>query len=214
MSPDRISPTGASRLASLDAARGLIVVLMAIDHARAFIARNHPSEFWGTPLPDYQGDWLAFMTRLVTHLCAPGFMFLMGAGAALFAASRALTGWSPVRIAGQLALRGLVLIVVGQLLENTAANFGSAGASRSVNYGLRVPGAPGDISVILRRALRARFGAGCRGAARQAAALGARADVGSLRRPRRIGSRPAPPSSAIRFIPSSASSSCRASPVP
>ena len=148
MSPDRMSPTGASRLASLDAARGLIVVLMAIDHARAFIARNHPSEFWGTPLPDYQGDWLAFVTRLVTHLCAPGFMFLMGAGAALFAASRARAGWRPLRIAGQLALRGLVLVVLGQLLENTAASFGSAGATRSVNYGLRVPGAPGDISVI------------------------------------------------------------------
>jgi uncharacterized membrane protein len=33
------------RLTSLDAARGLIVVLMAIDHARGFIAKNHPAEF-------------------------------------------------------------------------------------------------------------------------------------------------------------------------
>lgn len=139
----------ASRLASLDALRGLIIVLMAIDHARGFIARNHPGEFWGSPLPDYQGDWVAFLTRLVTHLCAPGFMFLMGTGAALFATSRALAGWSPVRIAGQLALRGFVLIVVGQLLENTAAAFGSAGATRTVTYGLRVPGAPGPIPVIL-----------------------------------------------------------------
>ena len=121
---------------------------MAIDHARGFVARNHPSEFWGTSLPDYQGDWLAFVTRLVTHLCAPGFMFLMGAGAALFAASRARAGWSPLRIAGHLAVRGLVLIVLGQLFENTAAAYGSAGATRAVNYGLRVPGAPGPIDVI------------------------------------------------------------------
>ena len=61
---------------------------MAIDHARGFIARNHPGEFGGAALPDYHGDWVAFLTRLVTHLCAPGFMFLMGAGAALFAARR------------------------------------------------------------------------------------------------------------------------------
>ena len=159
MAADRISPTtsdsddraqaGASRLASLDALRGLIIVLMAIDHARGFIARNHPAEFWGSALPDYQGDWVAFLTRLVTHLCAPGFMYLMGAGAALFATSRTRAGWSPVRIAGQLALRGLVLIVVGQLLENTAAAFGSAGATRTVTYGLRVPGAPGPIPLIL-----------------------------------------------------------------
>ena len=141
--------TSASRLASLDALRGLIIVLMAIDHARGFIARNHPSEFWGAALPDYQGDWLAFLTRLVTHLCAPGFMFLMGAGAALFATSRARAGWSPLRVSGHLALRGLVLIVLGQLLENTAATFGTAGAVRGQTYGLRVPGVPGDLPVIL-----------------------------------------------------------------
>jgi uncharacterized membrane protein len=158
MAPDRIPTTppsgagdqaSASRLASLDALRGLIIVLMAIDHARGFIARNHPSEFWGTPLPDYQGDWLAFVTRLVTHLCAPGFMFLMGAGAAIFATSRLRAGWSPIRVAGHLMLRGVVLIVLGQLFENTAAAFGTAGATRAVTYGLRVPGAPGDITVVL-----------------------------------------------------------------
>jgi uncharacterized membrane protein len=138
-----------SRLSSLDTLRGLIIVFMAIDHARGFIARNHPGEFWGAPLPDYHGDWVAFLTRLVTHLCAPGFMFLMGAGAALFAASRAREGWSPWRITGQLALRGVVLIVLSLLVENAASAYGTAGAIRGENYGLRVPGAPGPISVIL-----------------------------------------------------------------
>jgi uncharacterized membrane protein len=137
------------RLSSLDTLRGLIIVFMAIDHARGFIARNHPGEFWGAPLPDYQGDWVAFLTRLVTHLCAPGFMFLMGAGGALFAASRAREGWRPPRIMGQLALRGIVLIALGQLFENTAAAYGTAGAIRGETYGLRVPGAPAPISVIL-----------------------------------------------------------------
>jgi uncharacterized membrane protein len=139
----------AGRVASLDVLRGLIIVLMAIDHARGFIAKNHPGEFWGAALPDYQGDWLAFLTRLVTHLCAPGFMFLMGAGAALFAASRERAGWRALRIAGQLTLRGLLLIALGYLLEITASNFALAGATRSENYGLRVPGAPGPITVIL-----------------------------------------------------------------
>jgi uncharacterized membrane protein len=138
-----------SRLSSLDTLRGLIIVFMAIDHARGFIARNHPGEFWGAPLPDYHGDWVAFLTRLVTHLCAPGFMFLMGAGAALFAASRAREGWSPLRITGHLALRGIILIAMGQLFENTAAAYGTAGAIRGETYGLRVPGAPAPISVIL-----------------------------------------------------------------
>jgi uncharacterized membrane protein len=64
-----------TRLPSLDTMRGLIIILMAIDHARAFVAKNHPGEFWGHALPDYGSDALAFLTRLVTHLCAPGFMF-------------------------------------------------------------------------------------------------------------------------------------------
>lgn len=122
---------------------------MAIDHARGFIARNHPGEFWGAPLPDYQGDWIAFLTRLVTHLCAPGFMFLMGAGAALFAASRARDGWKPGRITGHLALRGILLIVLSLVIENAASTYGTAGAVRGETYGLRVPGEPGPISVIL-----------------------------------------------------------------
>lgn len=94
--PDRLPALG--RIASLDAMRGLIMVMMAIDHARAFIAKNHPGEFWGRPLPDYGPDTLAFLTRLVTHLCAPGFLFLMGAGMAFFAASRASAGWSHAHI--------------------------------------------------------------------------------------------------------------------
>jgi uncharacterized membrane protein len=138
-----------SRLSSLDTLRGLIIVFMAIDHARGFIARNHPGEFWGAPLPDYHGDWVAFLTRLVTHLCAPGFMFLMGAGAALFAASRAREGWKPTRIMGHLALRGILLILLSLLVENAASTYGTAGAIRGETYGLRVPGAPGPISVIL-----------------------------------------------------------------
>jgi uncharacterized membrane protein len=37
----------------MDAHRGLIMVLMAIDHASYFIARVHSAEFWGAALPAY-----------------------------------------------------------------------------------------------------------------------------------------------------------------
>jgi uncharacterized membrane protein len=141
--------TPGSRIASLDVFRGLIIVFMALDHARGYIAKNHPAEFWGSALPDYQGDWLAFLTRLVTHVCAPGFMFLMGTGAALFGRSRVRDGWSPIRVTGQLVLRGLVLIALGQLFENTASIFGFVGATRVETYGLRMPGAPGAVVVSL-----------------------------------------------------------------
>jgi uncharacterized membrane protein len=71
-----------SRLLPVDALRGLIMVFMALDHAKHFVAQKHPSgEMWGGPFPTYT-DPLAFLTRLVTHLSAPGFFFLMGIGTA------------------------------------------------------------------------------------------------------------------------------------
>jgi uncharacterized membrane protein len=133
------------RFASIDAARGLIIVLMAIDHARGFIAKNHPGEFWGGPLPDYGSDVLAFLTRLVTHPCAPGFFFLMGTGMALLAASRAQADdWSTGRIVRFFVWRGVVLILLGQVLENRASAFAFANATRVELYGVRVPGAGGS----------------------------------------------------------------------
>jgi uncharacterized membrane protein len=61
------------------------------------------------------------LTRLATHPCAPGFYFLMGAGMVLFARSRRQLGWSERRIAGHLALRGLLFIALEQLIVDVAS---------------------------------------------------------------------------------------------
>ena len=83
-----------SRLLPLDSLRGMIMILMALDHANHFVAQLHPAgEMWGGPFPTYS-DPLAFLTRLVTHLSAPGFFFLMGAGMSLFAHSPGASGRS------------------------------------------------------------------------------------------------------------------------
>jgi len=109
-----------SRLVPLDALRGLIMVLMALDHANHFIAQQHsPGEYWGGPFPAY-GSALAFLTRLVTHLCAPGFFFLMGAGMLLFATLRRKQGWSQWAIIRHFFLRGGLLIALQLLVVNRA----------------------------------------------------------------------------------------------
>jgi len=108
------------RLIPLDALRGVIMILMAIDHASIFIRRWHPFETWDKPLPDYP-SLAAMLTRLATHPCAPGFYFLMGAGMVLFARSRHQLGWSERRIAGHLALRGLLFIALEQLIVDVAS---------------------------------------------------------------------------------------------
>jgi uncharacterized membrane protein len=114
----------AIRLAPLDALRGLIIVVMALDHANVFIAHAHPPpEFWSasTALPP---STIAFLTRFVTHFAAPGFFFLMGVGMALLAESRRRLGWTERAIVRHLALRGAVLIGLQLLVENPAWRIG------------------------------------------------------------------------------------------
>ena len=99
------------RLFSMDRLRGLIMVLMALDHAAFFIAGQHPAEHWSRPLPEYEAV-LPFLTRSLTHICAPGFLLLMGAGMVFFAEARRKRGWSRQHIFGHFALRGAILILI------------------------------------------------------------------------------------------------------
>ena len=116
----------ANRVRTLDIWRGLIIVVMALDHANGFIGRwKLAPEMWAGPYPDYQGDWPVFLTRWVTHLAAPGFFFLMGAGAVLFARSRERAGWSPGRVTFHLMARGSLLIALQFTLENAAWSHGN-----------------------------------------------------------------------------------------
>ncbi|NNF98982.1 MAG: DUF1624 domain-containing protein [Desulfobacteraceae bacterium] len=104
------------RLVSLDLHRGLIMVIMAIDHASAMIRRSHPFEYWNFPMPDYFAAPGLFLTRFVTHICAPGFFFLMGTGMILFSESRRKLGWSHGEIVCHLTLRGALLIFLEMIL--------------------------------------------------------------------------------------------------
>ena len=114
------SDWGASRISTLDALRGLIMILMALDHANHFIAQQHsPGEYWGGQFPVYH-DALAFLSRLVTHLSAPGFFFLMGVGMMLFTDSRRKQGWSWRAVVGHFLIRGGLLIGLQFLVVNRA----------------------------------------------------------------------------------------------
>ena len=102
----------------VDLLRGLIIVFMALDHANYFVAQQHSSgEYWGGPTPVFPST-LAFLTRLVTHYCAPGFFFLMGVGMTLFAMSRRNRGWSDRKIIQHFLLRGSLLILVQIFIIN------------------------------------------------------------------------------------------------
>jgi uncharacterized membrane protein len=106
----------AARYYAVDALRGLIMILMAIDHASAFIARQHASEFWAGAMSAYDSAF-PFLTRWITHLCAPGFFFLMGAGIYWLAAARREAGASDAVAMRATIWRGFVLFLTGQILE-------------------------------------------------------------------------------------------------
>lgn len=109
-----------SRLLPVDAMRGFIIVVMALDHANFFVAGQHPSpEHWGLPMPVYP-DAMSFLTRFVTHIAAPGFFFLMGVGMLMFSQSRGARGWTKWRIMRHFWIRGGLLILLQLLLVNRA----------------------------------------------------------------------------------------------
>ncbi|GMQ78352.1 MAG: heparan-alpha-glucosaminide N-acetyltransferase domain-containing protein [Anaerolineae bacterium] len=111
---------GLNRLLPVDALRGFIILVMALDHANFFVARQHPSlEHWGLPIPIYENG-LNFLTRFITHLAAPGFFFLMGIGMLLFSQSRSEKGWAKWRIMRHFWLRGVLLILLQLLIVNRA----------------------------------------------------------------------------------------------
>lgn len=110
--------TERTRLVPVDALRGLIIILMALDHANYFIAQRHPSgEHWGGNFPSYDSA-IGFLTRFVTHFSAPGFFFLMGIGMVLFTTSRYKSGWSPAEVRRHFLLRGAILIMLQFVIIN------------------------------------------------------------------------------------------------
>jgi uncharacterized membrane protein len=92
------------------------MVLMALDHVGYMVGRFHSQEMWAGAWTRYGGA-IPFLTRFVTHFCAPGFFLLMGAGMALAAEARARQGWPAGRIARYTLVRGALLVVVATFLE-------------------------------------------------------------------------------------------------
>src|SRR5947207_5344346 len=100
------------RVVSIDLVRGIVMVLMALDHTRDFFGPELPYQ----PTDLSHASAALFLTRLITHLCAPTFIFLAGTSAWLSGGA----GRSRAERSRHLLARGLWLI----FLELTVVHFG------------------------------------------------------------------------------------------
>ena len=109
------------RIQSIDLLRGIIMIIMALDHTRDLF---HSEAFTGDPLDLATTTPFLYFTRWITHFCAPVFVFLAGTSAWL--QSRRKTKKELSRF---LITRGLWLI----LIEITVITLGISG---DIHFGL------------------------------------------------------------------------------
>ncbi len=92
------------RIDSIDVLRGIVMVIMAIDHVRDFL---HQGAYLDDPLNISTTTPVLFFTRWITHLCAPTFVFLSGLSIYLQSTRK-----SSSELSSFLIKRGLWLIFV------------------------------------------------------------------------------------------------------
>ncbi len=103
--------SNSTRIESIDLLRGVVMILMVIDHVREYA--NLPGV--GDPVDISQTSPSLFFTRWISHFCAPVFVLLAGVSARMVGAKLRDTS----ALSSYLLKRGLVLI----LLEFTVVDF-------------------------------------------------------------------------------------------
>jgi uncharacterized membrane protein len=100
-----------TRIRSIDLLKGLVMIIMALDHTRDYF---HASAYLFDPADPTQTSLPIFFTRWITHFCAPAFSFLAGLSAFMAGKRK-----SRSQLSGFLLKRGLWLIFI----ELTFVNF-------------------------------------------------------------------------------------------
>lgn len=102
-----------TRVSVVDVLRGFVMVIMALDHTRDFF-----TSYTGNPLDPKLTTFAIFMTRWVTHICAPVFVFLAGTSIFLQQQRKDIRD-----LTAQLFTRGLWLIAAELTLVHLVMNF-------------------------------------------------------------------------------------------
>jgi uncharacterized membrane protein len=103
------------RIQSIDLLKGLVMVIMAIDHVRDYF---HYSAFMFDPTDPTQTTLPIFFTRFITHFCAPAFSFLAGLSAFMIGKRKPIN-----ELSSFLLKRGLWLVFVEIIIVNFGWKF-------------------------------------------------------------------------------------------
>ena len=109
------------RLPQIDMLRGLVIVIMAIDHVRDYFMVGGEQD----PLVNPNVGAALFFTRWITHFCAPVFVFLAGTSAGLMAARK-----TPSGLGAFLFKRGVWLVLIELVVVSTAWSFAPWGVAQ------------------------------------------------------------------------------------
>jgi uncharacterized membrane protein len=118
MAADPQQASTRSRVEAFDVLRGLVVVLMTIDHAREY--SNGPGSVTD-PMQLDQVEPLLFWMRWVTHFCAPVFTLLAGVSSGLQGHGASTAGTAPW--SWHLITRGLILVLLEFTVVHLAWTF-------------------------------------------------------------------------------------------
>jgi uncharacterized membrane protein len=103
------------RVQSIDILRGVVMIIMALDHVRDFF---HVDAFQGDPLNPATTTPMLYFTRWITHFCAPTFVFLAGTSAYLVGLRK-----TKAALSSFLIKRGLWLIMIEVVVITLALTF-------------------------------------------------------------------------------------------
>ncbi len=104
-----------NRIESIDMLRGIVMIIMALDHVRDYF---HFDSFLFSPTDIEHTTTGLFITRWITHLCAPTFIFLAGTSAYFITKKKSINNTSLF-----LVTRGIWLIILQLTLIRFAWNF-------------------------------------------------------------------------------------------
>ncbi|MGD2249359.1 MAG: heparan-alpha-glucosaminide N-acetyltransferase domain-containing protein [Candidatus Methanofastidiosia archaeon] len=121
--PDLPSKGLNHRLFAIDAVRGWVMIFMALDHAMYFCYLHIFAEGFQGIRPDPIPDAAHYLTRFITHPCAPTFIFLAGVSVALYTLKHR-EQISESCITEKLITRGIILIVIQLILINWVWGYG------------------------------------------------------------------------------------------